>query len=142
MFFFYGPRTDVENAIQLFRELLLTIATAAKLLYGGYARGSGASYAEGYVNSLPKSDALSGQSAKDQVAESSSSESSQFALMKQRSLAVHEKAKEWLAVECGIRLVVTTRRLRDFRDPAAELVGRKHGSEHRIDPPSAPKRLQ
>lgn len=142
MFFFYGPRTDVENAIQLFRELLLTIATAAKLLYGGYARGSGASYAEGYVNSLPKSDALSGQSAKDQVAESSSSESSQFALMKQRSLAVHEKAKEWLAEECGIRLVVTTRRLRDFRDPAAELVGRKHGSEHRIDPPSAPKRLQ
>jgi hypothetical protein len=38
--------------------------------------------------------------------------------------------------------MVTTRRLRDFRDPEAELIGRKHGSEHRIDPPSAPKRLQ
>jgi hypothetical protein len=61
--------------------------------------------------------------------------------MQQRSLVVHERAREWLAVECGIRLMTTTRRLRDFRDPAAELIGRKHGSEHRIDPPSAPKRL-
>ncbi|MFN9508016.1 MAG: DUF2786 domain-containing protein [Planctomycetota bacterium] len=141
IFFFYGPRTDVENAIQLFRELLLTIATAAKLLYGGYARGSGASYAEGYVNSLPKSDVLSGQVDKDKGSENIPSDPSQFALMQQRSLVVHERAREWLAVECGIRLMTTTRRLRDFRDPAAELIGRKHGSEHRIDPPSAPKRL-
>ncbi len=49
MFWFYGPVDDVNNAIALFRELLLTIATAAHLQFGGYARGSGASYAEGYA---------------------------------------------------------------------------------------------
>jgi hypothetical protein len=138
LFFFYGPHTDVQNAIQLFRELLLTIATSAKLLYGGYSRGSGASYAEGYVRSLPKSTELSGVACDDLGSQINSSERS---LIKQRFLVVHKRSTDWLVAECGVQLVSTTRRLRDFRDPAAELVGRKHGSEHKIDPPSAPKRL-
>jgi hypothetical protein len=61
--------------------------------------------------------------------------------MQKRSLLVHERSIDWLFAECGIRLVTTRRKLRDFRDPAAEQVGRKHGSEHRIDLPTAPKRL-
>lgn len=148
LFFFYGPRADVYNAIELFRELLLTIASAAKILYGGYSRGSGASYAEGYVKSLPKSedsfnentlaDTGSGDSSKKMVGKAPNPER---ALIRQRYLIVHERSRDWLHHECGIQLVTTTRRGRDFRDPAAELMGRKHGSEHRIDPPSAPKRL-
>jgi hypothetical protein len=138
IFFFYGPRTDVENSVQLFRELLLTIASAAKILYGGYSRGSGASYAEGYVASLPKSTAF-GDPQQDQDAPTN--EATSQALMQKRSLLVHERSSDWLFAECGIRLVTTRRKLRDFRDPAAEQVGRKHGSEHRIDLPTAPKRL-
>jgi hypothetical protein len=148
LFHFYGPRTDVENAIALFRELLLTIASAAKILYGGYSRGSGASYAEGYVQSLPKSEGLSDDELdmasckRDPLsAGKNSSHSAERALIKQRFLIVHERSRDWLYHECGVQLVTTTRRGRDFRDPAAELMGRKHGSEHRIDPPSAPKRL-
>lgn len=148
LFFFYGPRTDVENAIQLFRELLVTIATAAKLLYGGYSRGSGASYAEGYVKSLPRSEDLSGDQSSNREGASRSGKpdktqkpSSERSLMQQRSMVVHQRSRDWLYQECGIRLMTTTRRMRDFRDPAAELMGRKHGAEHRIDPPSAPKRL-
>ncbi len=47
--------------MQLFRELIVTIAAAAQVRFGGYYRGSGASYAEGYVqgcrgqNKAPKS---------------------------------------------------------------------------------------
>lgn len=148
LFFFYGPRVDVENAIQLFRELLVTIATAAKLLYGGFSRGSGASYAEGYVRSLPKSDSVlaaavnqRSKSAGAKDTDSKTSLSPEQALILQRSLAVHKKSKDWLFEECGIRLVNASRRVRDFHDPAAESMGRKHGSEHRIDPPSGPKRL-
>ncbi|MFM8570882.1 MAG: DUF2786 domain-containing protein [Pirellula sp.] len=148
LFYFYGPKNDVENAVQLYRELLLTIATAAKLLYGGYSRGSGASYAEGYVNSLPKAEQIAGNApdqlppkGKSHPASPNAHPQSALTLMQQRSLMVHEKSKEWLLHECGIRLISTTRKLRDFRDPTAESIGRKHGSEHRIDPPSAPKRL-
>jgi hypothetical protein len=118
--------------------LLLTIASAAKILYGGYTRGSGASYAEGYVASLPKSTSY-GDPLQDQDAPTK--EVTSQALMQKRSLLVHERACDWLFAECGIRLVTTRRKMRNFRDPAAEQVGRKHGSEHRIDPPSAPKRL-
>lgn len=62
-FWFYGPLADVENGIALFRELLLTIAAAAQLQYGGHVRGSGASYAEGYVAGLPR--ATNGEAAQD-----------------------------------------------------------------------------
>jgi len=148
LFFFYGPRVDVENALQLFRELLLTIATAAKLLYGGYSRGSGASYAEGYVQSLPKSDSVLAEVSRDRGRSRNSLASKgedrlspEQALILKRSLIVHRKSRDWLFEECGIRLVSTTRRIRDFHDPAAESMGRKHGSEHRIDPPSSLKRL-
>mgnify|MGYP003338477124 FL=1 len=154
LFFFYGPRLDVENTVQLFRELLLTIATAAKLLWGGYARGSGASYAEGYVASLPKTnappDALgkspakphSGNKAKAaSESDTQGGEFSSIAIVRKRTMIVHERSREWLELECGVKLATTWRRGRDFRDPAAETMGRIHGAQHRIDPPSGPKRL-
>ena len=35
LFWFYGPIEDVQQTIELFREILMTIATAARLKYGG-----------------------------------------------------------------------------------------------------------
>ncbi|MFN7627911.1 MAG: DUF2786 domain-containing protein [Pirellula sp.] len=136
LFFFYGPKFDVDNAIQLFRELLLTIASAAKLLYGGYARGSGASYAEGYVASLPKSALVEGT-----VEDVGETKSSDHSLIQQRTLSVQETAREWLDLECGIRLVKGYRRTRDFHDPAAEGLGRMHGAQHQVTVPNRKLRL-
>lgn len=153
IFFFYGPRTDVDNSIQLFRELMITIATAAKLLYGGYARGSGASYAEGYVSSLPKNASAPTEpvspstsnvtSAANESAENKDVQEADAKrqLVLQRSIAVQRRAKDWLFLECGIRLVNTYRTGRDFRDGAAEQLGKTHGAQHRVDVPNAPKRL-
>lgn len=153
LFFFYGPRMDVENAISLFRELMITIATAAKLLFGGYARGSGASYAEGYVSSLPKNAGTPNAAsdpqnplANDATKSDPQSNAAQQAdanrqLVLQRSIAVQRRAKDWLFLECGIRLVTTYRTARDFRDGAAEQLGKTHGAQHRVDVPNAPKRL-
>jgi hypothetical protein len=150
-FYFYGPHWDVDNAIQLFRELLLTIATSARRLYKGYARGSGASYAEGYVASLPRSDQLSGGGEpskgggfSNMVAEKemdASEHRSQMALVQHRRLIVHKQSKDWLRVECGIQLVSGYRRSRDVHDAAAENVGRIHGANHPIDLRSRPKGL-
>jgi hypothetical protein len=148
LIFFYGPRWDVENAIQLFRELLLTIATSARLLYRGHARGSGASYAEGYVASLPKSDQLSGggvasptTGGNTTASDSQSPTTTSLAIMQQRKLIVREHAKDWLEIECGIRLVRSYGKSRNFRDPAAEHLGRVHGASHKLDLPSGPKRI-
>jgi hypothetical protein len=154
LFFFYGPRNDVENAIQLFRELMITIATAAKLIYGGYARGSGASYAEGYVSSLPRESSTVDPNASPNASPSNSpsspnppdaasakTQSENRELVQHRSLLVQRCAKDWLFLECGIRLVTTYRTARDFRDGAAEKLGKTHGAQHRVEVPNAPKRL-
>jgi hypothetical protein len=144
-FYFYGPHWDVDNAIQLFRELLLTIATSARRLYKGYARGSGASYAEGYVASLPRSDQLSGSlepsNAVTERGMDSLDNRTQTAVVQHRRLIVHRQSKDWLRAECGIELVSGYRRSRDFHDAAAENMGRIHGAKHQIDVRSRPKGL-
>lgn len=133
--FFYGPRWDVENAIALYRELLLTIATSARLLYGGHARGSGASYAEGYVATLPREDRS------NSAARTESADPSSQALIAQRRSLAHRQAALWLQLECDISLVTVTTRGRAQRDRNAEALGRVHGAKHIIEPPSRPKGL-
>ena len=125
LFWFYGPLSDVENIIALFRELLLTIASAAKLQYGSYVRGSGASYAEGYVSGLPTN-------AEAEEATSNESVVSNRALIHARTLAVHGAAKEWLANECNTRLTSGSGRGRHQHDENAAQRGKKHGAKHQI----------
>ncbi len=130
MFWFYGPVQDVENSIALFRELMLTIAAAAKLQYGGYSRGSGASYAEGYVAGLPRAfEEELGSSPTNREVE----ESDQMGLIHQRMLAIHAASREWLAAECGIRLVAGSGRGRYAHDPNAAGLGKQHGSKHQVN---------
>lgn len=125
LFWFYGPLSDVENIIALFRELLLTIASAAKLQYGSYVRGSGASYAEGYVSGLPTN-------AETEEATPNESVVSNRALIHARTLAVHGAAKEWLANECNTRLTSGSGRGRHQHDEHAAQRGKKHGAKHQI----------
>jgi hypothetical protein len=133
--FFYGPKSDVENAIALFQELLVTIATAAKLQFGGYSRGSGASYAEGYVAGLPKASNASSayERPRDRVL--------QEGLIQHRTLAMHRVADDWLDLECNTKLVVSSTAGRDGLDPLAKLRGELDGAQHKIDVPNAPRRL-
>jgi hypothetical protein len=135
LFHFYGPHLDCSNCMQLFRELIVTIAAAAQVRFGGYYRGSGASYAEGYVQGLPRSKQKS-QSGSSTQSLSSSDESQ--SLIAARSLIVHETARLWLANECGIQLVTSTKYSRNERDHAAESLGKKHGASHEIKPANRP----
>ncbi len=133
LFWFYGPRADVQNAIALFREMLLTIATSAHLLFRGHTRGSGASYAEGYVQGLPRSSSPT-QTHSNQVL-------SEQTLIRTRTLVLHSAADSWLDFECNIRLVTTRGYGRDQFDEAAASRGRIHGSKHEISVPKAPLRI-
>ena len=126
-FWFYGPKDDVENCIALFRELLLTIATAAHLRYGGYTRGSGASYAEGYVSGLPRG------FAHDRESESQDDDLvSSHALIHARTVALHKASLDWLAKECGIRLVRSSGSGRSQFDGNAAGRGKRDGAKHEL----------
>ena len=120
-FWFYGPVDDVQQVLGLFREMLLTIATTARVKYGGHSRGSGASYAEGYVKGLPRRD-QSGPDAKSPMSEG--------ALICTRTLAIHSAADEWLDLECGIRLQGYGSSCRGHFDASAHRDGKSDGAKH------------
>ena len=132
-FWFYGPRSDVQNAIALFRELLLTIATSAQLQFRGHTRGSGASYAEGYVQGLPRSSTAS-KSSPEQIV-------SERALIHSRTMTLHSAADHWLDFECNIKLTTSYRAGRDQFDESAASRGRLHGSKHEVTAPGAQLRI-
>ncbi|MCA9186781.1 MAG: DUF2786 domain-containing protein [Pirellulaceae bacterium] len=126
LYWFYGPVDDVQQSLELYREMLMTIATAARLRYGTHVRGSGASYAEGYVHGLPRNHA-------EQEAASATGDvvMSQNALIQSRMLAVHDAANNWLFQECGIRLRSGgTRYGRGDFDRAAHSKGKADGAKH------------
>ena len=133
MFWFYGPRVDVQNAIALFRELLLTIATSAQIQFGGHSRGSGASYAEGYVQGLPRSSGETAEFPEQLVSERS--------LIHLRTLTLHAAAKRWLDFECNIQLATSHGSGRYQLDETASHRGRLHGSKHEINVPDAQRRI-
>lgn len=133
LFWFFGPVEDVQNCIALFRELLVTIAASAQLRYGGHTRGSGASYAEGYVRGLPRREDSESKTSPQVIIEN--------ALIYTRVLAVRDAALDWLRLECGISLSTSRRSGRDQYDPNAAALGKKHGSTHDLSVPSGPKRI-
>lgn len=132
VYWFYGPWADVQQAVEVYREMLLTIATAARLKYGGHSRGSGASYAEGYVSGLPRAgrgadaatqDAPEGSTAAGEAA-------ANHALVQNRMLAVRAQSREWLDKECGIRLSTYRVAGRGNFDAGAHQAGTRDGSRH------------
>lgn len=134
LFWFYGPATEVENGVELFRELVVTIAAAAKLQYGSWTRGSGASYAEGYVAGLPRE-------SDNNKSDAASAQQSQLRVIQSRALTIHSAARSWLAHECQTRLAKSSVAGRYAHDPSAASKGKQHGAKHDIAPPNRQKRI-
>lgn len=133
LFWFYGPRADVQNVIALFRELLLTIATSAHLQFRSHTRGSGASYAEGYVEGLPRSSIDSHTNPEQAMGER--------ALIHSRTMTLQSAAEHWLDFECNIKLRTSYRTGRDQFDESAASRGRLDGSKHEVVVPAAQRRI-
>ncbi len=141
LFWFYGPATEVENTIELFRELIVTIAAAAKLQYRSWSRGSGASYAEGYVAGLPKASDDEAKADTRSDGQSEEQKQSDLSVIQTRALAIHSASTDWLAHECGVRLARSRISGRHAHDASAAKVGKRHGAQHDIAPPGRQKRL-
>lgn len=88
---FYGPDEDVALAIDMFHTLQKTIATMAKLKWGGIYRGPGRSYCEGFAGNL--SDRVSGEVRSERTEECT-------AII----IRAKDVAKLWLKTEMGINL--------------------------------------
>ncbi len=132
---FYGPDEDCEAAADLFTELQHAIATMGQLYHGGWARGSGASYCEGFVNGLERAH----QKSQGQL---TSGEDKYALVVQEKSLAIRKGADHWLAESQGVKLRQGgSRSCRSNFDSSAFLQGKKHGGEYDVNKPAGTKKL-
>ncbi len=120
---FFGPIDSVEQAAELFRELLIEIATLARLKFGGYAKGRGASYAEGFAAELRA--ILRGVNHSPAIIESS----------RMLRAKLESDARVWLKTECEITLVNKYSSGRSGYDPNAAAEGRADGRTRNVTRP-------
>ena len=110
---FFGALQDVRDALELYHELHATITAQAIEQFGGYAKGRGASYAEGFVAGLP---------AIQLPTEARS-----------RELAIYNRElSDWLKLETGITVVRTTSYGRQHTCDSAKNLGKEHGSKQSV----------
>ncbi len=100
---FYGPLADARDAAELFQEWSTTIATMARLRYGGCFRGPGRSYAEGFVAGMFRQLALVRRD-EDQQAEGSDCTALMIQGAQEIMLAKRNHADVWLKKDQGVRL--------------------------------------
>ncbi len=129
----YGPAEDIALARELFQDLSQTIASMARLKYGGVFRGPGRSYAEGFASSLL-----------DLARKGDGDRTAATGAIVRRTAAL---AKSWLREERGVRLVsggaMGGGRQHSGAHAAGRADGRSHGwnARRRSKLTSGPKRL-
>jgi len=97
---FYGPETDVTFSVDLFEEMIVSIAASARLRgFGGFARGDGAKYCEGFVAGLREAFAQN-----ESELRGTAEGREMIAVSRRRSLALSAAANKWLRESEGIRL--------------------------------------
>lgn len=105
-FVFYGPEEDARDAVELFDEWRLTIASLARLTFGGVYRGPGRSYAEGFATALLNATKKIEDEERAQLTQPASTSTALVALGNARALmdAKKQKAAHWLRHSEGVRL--------------------------------------
>lgn len=132
--YFYGAIQDVEEAISLYNELQMAIISMARYRWGGYARGDGAGYCEGFLNGL--------YVALNEAEKNLDSQTKYYLeISGATSLALVKEGKNWLAKTHGVRLVqrASNGGSRKASNEARE-EGRRDGKNYNYDKPN--KRLK
>ncbi len=101
---FYGPEEDVRLCCELFRDMGLQIAHNGKVKFGGYARGDGAAYCEGFVSGLRE---VNRRVERDQLEDKTSSPGERALILANRQLTTQlkQRAVSWLRDDVGLELV-------------------------------------
>lgn len=121
---FFGSVDDVRCAVELFEELRDAIATMAVVRWGGWARGAGFAYADGFAVGLKRAH----EEAQRRLTGGDATTSALILKSNELSTAIKSKAREWLATERGVRLAAQTgktRRRGDFTNSDGEVAYRE-----------------
>ncbi len=103
---FYGPVSDCNEAADLFEEWSTVIATMSRLKHGGFVRGSGRSYVEGFSMALyDKVKKINNDELRDLEAnEGMTKDIVLLGQAREVMKAKKDRAEEWLKEEQGLTL--------------------------------------
>lgn len=137
-FIFYGVAEDVELCKELYAEVAVTIATMARLRYGGVYRGAGREYCEGYANALYSKLQQEKRETQNKLEYNPETGTTGTALVVVARKEILEKKKElaesWLKNKAKVKLssrgsIGTGSRIRDGE---AREQGRSDGQKHNV----------
>lgn len=131
-FYFYGPEDDVEAAVALFQELQDAVAMLAIAKWGGYARGDGAAYAEGFILALRSKHSAEVGRLKD----SDPATAALIVRSEETALALASRGREWLTKEHGIKLREVSAGGSSAGSAQARSEGHRDGSKYDVDRPA------
>lgn len=137
---FYGIQEDVEMAFEVYNQLIMVIASMAKLKWGGVYRGPGRNYCEGFVKGI-WSKWYSDQDSQKKLAKASTSTA--LVVIDSRQLVVKRKeelATQWLE-KSNKKLKSATKNRAGSFNAEAQLDGRNDGHSYNATKPVAKKRI-
>jgi hypothetical protein len=137
MVYFYGSEDNAEAAVEIYEELRDTTQALGLLLYGGWFRGDGAVYCQGFIRGLV--DALDRSMKK--LKEFDDQTTALVLVDEKNQLAVTVKAKAWLHKQFGVRLQTKARRGGARGDPSAYRQGRQDGANYNPSRPTPTRKL-
>lgn len=99
---FYGPDEDARFAVELFEEILIATASLAQNRWGGFARGAGASYCQGFVAGIAAANRKAVQALEAPAADG---QTRALVLRNQaNALVIREDGKRWLERQHKVKL--------------------------------------
>lgn len=115
----YGETGDCQEAEQLYSEWARTIASMARIRYGGALRGAGASYAYGFATAL-----------RDSIRKTPEAATGNALAVRSREIVIqkHSAASRWLANQ-GVKLGASSSRRVSIADGGAYGAGRADGAK-------------
>lgn len=130
---FYGIAEDVEIAFAVYNELLMTVASMAKLKWNSVYRGAGRNYCEGFLAGL-WSKWYKDKDSQKKLAHQPTSGSTALAVIDGRALIVKRKeelTEQWLEKQRGIKLKSQKRSHSGSFDATAHNDGRSDGERYK-----------
>lgn len=133
---FFGCDEDAACAVAMFEELRDAISMMAIIRWGGWARGDGAAYAEGFASGLSDSN----KRAKETLMHSDQQTHALMLVSEKHQLAIRDRSLDWLKKTTGIKLK-TVRRAGSNGSDNARSEGRSDGSNYDVNRRGAAARI-
>lgn len=137
MVYFYGSDESAEVCVDIYEELRDTIQAMGLLLHGGWFRGDGAMYCQGFANGLQSALARS----KDGLKLCDDQTTALVLQDEKNQLAVEIKSKEWLKKVHGVKVTMVKTKGARSGDRRAYREGQRDGANYNPSRPTPTRKL-